>query len=152
MCFLSRWACWQDSWSWILSWWFSLSLNRCFPKVVHSLSLMSQSHQTSRPVPAVKLLGIMFKIRCWSITFHTITIRDAHGWCLKWLVLFVWPFYLLHAILNLGSPILFLILNTNCKSHVYWHKHEVLTWRYMSFNAKTNGVLRISNVAIIVSY
>ena len=29
----------------------------------------------------VKLLGIMLRDRWWSTTFHTITVRDAVGWC-----------------------------------------------------------------------
>ena len=41
------------------------------------------SHQTFRPVSAVKLLGIMFRNRCWPTTFHTITTGDADGWCLN---------------------------------------------------------------------
>ena len=48
--------------------------------------LMPQSHQPFRPVPAVKLLGTMFRNRCWPTTVHTIVVRDADGWCLKWLV------------------------------------------------------------------
>jgi hypothetical protein len=47
---------------------------------------MPQSHQTFRPNPNVKLLEIMLRNGCWPITFHTITTRDANGWCLKWLV------------------------------------------------------------------
>ena len=44
--------------------------------------LMPRSHQTFRPVLAVKLLGIMLRnIRCWSTTFHTITAEGADGWC-----------------------------------------------------------------------
>jgi hypothetical protein len=48
--------------------------------------IMPQSHQTFHPVPTMKLLGIMFKNRCWPTTFHTITAGDANGWCLNWLV------------------------------------------------------------------
>ena len=49
--------------------------------------LMPRSHQTFRPVPTVKLLGIMLRNRCWSTTtFHTITTVDADRWCHKWLV------------------------------------------------------------------
>jgi hypothetical protein len=49
-------------------------------------SLMPRSHQTSHPVLTMKLLGIMFRNRCWPTTFHTITAGDADGWCLNWLV------------------------------------------------------------------
>ena len=38
------------------------------------------SHQTFRPVLVVKLLGIMLRNKCWSITFHIIIARDADGW------------------------------------------------------------------------
>jgi hypothetical protein len=38
---------------------------------------VSRSHQTFRPVQAVKLLGIMLRNRCWPTTFHTITARDT---------------------------------------------------------------------------
>ena len=41
----------------------------------------ARSHQTFRPVLAVKLLGIMLRNRCWPTTFHTITAEDADGWC-----------------------------------------------------------------------
>ena len=47
-----------------------------------STQLMSRPHQTFRQVPIVKLLGIMFRNRCWPITFQTITAGDADGWCL----------------------------------------------------------------------
>ena len=47
---------------------------------------MPPSHQNFRPVPAVILLGIMLKNRCWPTTFHTITTEDADGWCQNWLV------------------------------------------------------------------
>ena len=40
-----------------------------FPPPILPLTMMPPSHQTFRPVPTVKLLGIMFKIRCWAITF-----------------------------------------------------------------------------------
>jgi hypothetical protein len=40
---------------------------------------MLRSHQTFHPVPAVKLLGITFRTRCWPTTFHTITAGDADG-------------------------------------------------------------------------
>jgi hypothetical protein len=40
---------------------------------------MTQSHQTFRLIPTVKLLGIMFINRCWSTTFHTITVGDVDG-------------------------------------------------------------------------
>ena len=43
-----------------------------------------RSHQTFRPILAVKLLGVMFKYRHWPTTFHTITAIDANGWCLNW--------------------------------------------------------------------
>jgi hypothetical protein len=33
--------------------------------------------------PTVKLLGIMFKNRCWPITFHTFSAGDADRWCQK---------------------------------------------------------------------
>jgi hypothetical protein len=36
-------------------------------------------------VSAVKLMGIMFRIRCWFTTFHTTTVR-ADIRCQKWLV------------------------------------------------------------------
>ena len=49
-------------------------------------SVIPRSPQTFRPVPAMKLLGIMFKYRCWPTTFHTITAGDANGWCYNWLV------------------------------------------------------------------
>ena len=44
---------------------------------------MARPHQTSRLVPAVKLLEIMFKNRCWPTTFSTLLYiaRDADGWC-----------------------------------------------------------------------
>ena len=35
------------------------------------LPLMPRSHQTFSPVPTMKLLGIMFRNRCWPIIFHT---------------------------------------------------------------------------------
>jgi hypothetical protein len=54
-----------------------------FPKVSNFNRLflkdMPQSHQTFHSVPTVKLLGIMFKNRCWSIDFHTISAGDD-GW------------------------------------------------------------------------
>lgn len=40
--------------------------------------------QSFRPVSTVKLLGIMFINKCWSTVFHTVTARDADGWCNKW--------------------------------------------------------------------
>ena len=46
--------------------------------------LMLWSHQTFCPDPAVKLLGILFRNRCWSTTFHYVTTGDANGWCQKW--------------------------------------------------------------------
>ena len=45
---------------------------------------MPRSHQTFRPVLAVKLMGIMFKNRWWATGFHTITAEDADEWCQKW--------------------------------------------------------------------
>jgi hypothetical protein len=48
---------------------------------------MPRSHQTLRMVPTVKLLGIMFRNRCWPTTFDTITIGDADGRCRKRLVI-----------------------------------------------------------------
>lgn len=42
-----------------------------------------RSHQTLRPISAVRSLGIMFKSRCWLIIFHTIIVRDADGWCMN---------------------------------------------------------------------
>ena len=40
--------------------------------------LKPRSHQTICLVLAVKLLGIMWRNRCWSTTFRTITSGDAH--------------------------------------------------------------------------
>ena len=48
--------------------------------------MMPRSHQTFRPVPAVTLSGIMLINKCWSTTFHIITVRDADEWCRNWLV------------------------------------------------------------------
>ena len=46
--------------------------------------MMPWSHQTFRLVPAVKLLGIRLRIRCWEpTTFHDITVGDVNGWCLN---------------------------------------------------------------------
>ena len=45
---------------------------------------MPRSHQTSRSVLAVKLLGTMLRNRCWPTTFHIITAGDADGWCQYW--------------------------------------------------------------------
>ena len=42
--------------------------------------LVPRSHQTFRLIPAVKLL----KNRCWPTIFHTIIVRDANKWCMKW--------------------------------------------------------------------
>ena len=47
---------------------------------------MPQSHPTFCPVPAMKLLGIMFINRCWPTTFHITIARDVDGcaksgWC-----------------------------------------------------------------------
>ena len=47
---------------------------------------MPWSHQTFRPVPAVKILEIMLRNRCWPTTFCTITTEDVDGWCVNWLV------------------------------------------------------------------
>ena len=41
--------------------------------------LMPRSHQTFHPVPAVKLLRIMLRNRCWPTTFHTITLEMPMG-------------------------------------------------------------------------
>ena len=49
------------------------------------VGFMPQSHELFHPVPSAKLLGIMLRNRCQPITFHTITIGDANGWCHKWL-------------------------------------------------------------------
>ena len=55
----------------------------------HALSsLMPRSHQTFCLVRAVRLLGIMFRNRCWPTTFRIITAEDVDGWCQKWPV---WP-------------------------------------------------------------
>ena len=51
-----------------------------------SVHLTLRSHQTSRPVLAVKLLGIMLRNRGWPTTFHTITAGDANEWCMRWVV------------------------------------------------------------------
>lgn len=45
---------------------------------------MPQSHQSFRMIPTVKLLEIMLRNGCRPITFHTIKVGDADGWCLKW--------------------------------------------------------------------
>ena len=37
-------------------------------------------------IPSVKLIGVMFKNRCWPIIFHTIIAINVDGWCHKWLV------------------------------------------------------------------
>ena len=42
--------------------------------------LMPRSHQTSRSVLAVELLGIMLRNRWWPTTFLTITAGDDDGW------------------------------------------------------------------------
>ena len=51
-----------------------------FPKVSNFhrlfLKLMPQSHRTFHTISTVKLLGIMFKNRCWPIDFHTIIAGD----------------------------------------------------------------------------
>ena len=46
--------------------------------------VMPRSHQTFRSVSTVKLLGIMFRIRCWPTTFQPFITRDADGWCQNW--------------------------------------------------------------------
>ena len=60
--------------------WGALFHPPCFTSGSMTL-VMPQSHQTFRPVPTAKLLGIMFRIRCWPIIFHTITVGYANGWC-----------------------------------------------------------------------
>ena len=52
----------------------------------HAITFMAQPNQNFGPVPAVKLLGIMLRNRCWPTTFHTITVGDADGWCQNWMV------------------------------------------------------------------
>jgi hypothetical protein len=64
-------------------------------------NLMSQSQQTLHLVPATKLLEIILRNKCWPTTFHTITVRDANGWCWKWLV---WSTP--HTELNMSASIL----------------------------------------------
>ena len=44
----------------------------------------ARSHQTFRPVPHVKMVEMMLENRCWSITFHIITVEDVDGWCHNW--------------------------------------------------------------------
>ena len=39
--------------------------------------LSCPDHTKIHPVPAVKLLGIMLRNRCWPTTFHTVTGGDA---------------------------------------------------------------------------
>ena len=69
-----------------------LRLSRYF---LHSLGLQARwrlqcrpvtlrPHHTLRLVLAVKLFGIMLRIRGRFITFHIITSGDADGWCEKW--------------------------------------------------------------------
>ena len=48
--------------------------------------LMGWSHQTFHPVPTMKLLGTMFRIRYWPTIFHNITVRFVDTWCHKWMV------------------------------------------------------------------
>ena len=43
--------------------------------------LMPRAHQIFRSVLAVKLLGIMLRIRWWPTIFFIITAGDADGWC-----------------------------------------------------------------------
>ena len=45
--------------------------------------LMPQSHQTFCPVSAMKLLGIVFRNRCWHTTIYIITVGDPDEWCLN---------------------------------------------------------------------
>ena len=45
---------------------------------------MPRSHQNFRPIPAVKLLGILLRSRCWPTTFHTNTAGDTDGGCQNW--------------------------------------------------------------------
>ena len=56
----------------------------CPKWLVRSAPHVPWSHRTFRPIPTVKLLGIMFKNRCWPTTFHTITAGDVDGWCVNW--------------------------------------------------------------------
>ena len=53
---------------------------------VKHCNIMPRSHRTFHPVPAVKLLRILLRSRCWPTTFHTVAAKDADGWCHKWLV------------------------------------------------------------------
>ena len=46
--------------------------------------LMPRSHQTFRPIPTMKIVGVMLRNRCKPTTFHTITAGGADGWCLNW--------------------------------------------------------------------
>ena len=54
------------------------------PILLFQSPVMPRTHQTFHPVQAVKFLGIMFKNRCWSTGFHTITAWDVDGGCQKW--------------------------------------------------------------------
>jgi hypothetical protein len=65
--------------------------------------LMPRSHQTFRLVPTMKLLGIMFKNRCWPTIFYTISAGDADGWCLNWPGM-INPSHLLHCSVFLSAP------------------------------------------------
>ena len=53
------------------------TLDKCSGHLAIPPSLPPQSHQTFRPVLAVKLLGITLRNRCWPTTFQTITTEDA---------------------------------------------------------------------------
>jgi len=66
--------------------------------------LMPRSHQTFRLVSIVRLLGIMFRFRCWPTTFYTITTGDANGWCCNWPV---WstPQWIMKVLANLKGSV-----------------------------------------------
>ena len=59
------------------------SIMLCVSQTHEWKRLMPRSHQTFRPVSVMDLSGIMFGIRCWPTTFHTITTGDDDGWCQK---------------------------------------------------------------------
>ena len=50
---------------------------------IQVVGVVPRSHQSFRPGPTVKLLGIMLRNRCWPTTFHTVIAGDADGLCLK---------------------------------------------------------------------
>ena len=55
------------------------------PMIDEVHGVMPQSHQTFRPVPAVKLLEIMLRNRCWPTTSQSVIAGDdANRWCQKW--------------------------------------------------------------------